>query len=91
MRLSGVEAFQHTDTSPEAEARYTDALRRAGPGKRLRRALELSELTRRLAFDGLRARHPELDEQALRLKFVEQLYGAEAARRLAEHRSRSRD
>ena len=89
MRLSGVQALQHTDTSPEAAAKYTEALRRAGPGKRLRRALELSELTRRLSFDGLRARHPELSEDRLRLKFVEQLYGAEAARRMVEHRSRS--
>lgn len=90
MRLSGVEALKHTDTSPEAAARYTEALRRAGPGKRLRRALELSELTRRLSFEGLRARHPELDVDALRVKFVEQVYGPEAARRLVEHRSRGR-
>jgi hypothetical protein len=90
MKFSGIEALQHTDTSPEAAARYAEALRRASPGKRLRRALELSELTRRLSFEALRARHPELDAEALRAKFVEQVYGPEAARRYVVHRSRGR-
>jgi hypothetical protein len=42
--------------------RYIQALRSMTPAQRLAKALELTELGRRLFADGLRQRHPGLPE-----------------------------
>ena len=41
------------------------------PAQRLAKALELTELGRRLFADGLRRRHPELPEGELRRMYLE--------------------
>jgi len=48
------------------EDRYLDVLRRMTPERRLRKAAELSELTKEFALAGLRARHPDWSERELR-------------------------
>lgn len=65
------------DTTAEAASVQTQAQRRLGVAGRFRAALEMSELTRRLARAGLHARRPELNERELELELVRQLYGFE--------------
>jgi hypothetical protein len=46
-------------------SRYLDALRRMTPGQRLAKAIELSELGKRLFLHGLRRRFPNADDRQL--------------------------
>ena len=73
------------DTSRAAHAAHIEALRRMGPGGRLRAGLRFSSSMIALSRAALRARHPELDEPALRLLWIEQSYGAELARAVRRH------
>lgn len=73
------------DTSRAADKAQLEALRRLGPGGRLRAGLRFSGSMIALSRAALRARHPELDEQALKLLWIEQNYGAELARKVRRH------
>ena len=53
--------------------RYLEVLRRMGPQKRLQKAFELSEMSRRLFLQGLRDRFPDLPEPEFRRVMLEQL------------------
>ncbi len=52
---------------------YLQVLRRMTPEQRLRKAFELSELTKRLFAHGLRKRFPELPEEEFRSLLLERL------------------
>ena len=52
---------------------YIEILRRMTPDQRLRKALELTELGKRLLADGLRTRYPDLPEDELRKLYLEHL------------------
>ena len=54
-------------------ARYLEALRRMTPEQRLARAIELSELGKRLLLHGLRKRFPEADEQQIRSLYLKRI------------------
>ena len=73
------------DTSRAADEAQLEALRRLGPGVRLRAGLRFSASMSALSRAALRARHLELDEQALRLLWIEQNYGAALARAVQRH------
>jgi hypothetical protein len=47
-----------------------DVYRRMSPGARLRVALELTELSRRLVAEGIRQRHPEYSDAQAQLAFL---------------------
>jgi hypothetical protein len=49
--------LQSLDTPPEVEALWIEGLRRMGPERRLRQALDLTETVRALAIAGIRARY----------------------------------
>jgi hypothetical protein len=70
------------DTSPEADARYHELLRRMAPERRLEAAMRLSQAVRELALAGIRQRHPEAGQQELRVRLTVRLYGRACARRL---------
>ena len=69
------------DTSPEAWRVFLDLVRRATPGERLKRALELSETVRAFAEVGMRARHPQADEHEIFIRMAQLYLGAELARK----------
>ena len=73
------------DTSRAADEAQIEALRRMGPGGRLRAGLRFSRSMIALSRAALRARHPGLDEQALKLLWIEQNYGAALAREVQRH------
>jgi hypothetical protein len=64
-----------TDTSLEAYAVQLELLRRMSPLRRLRKSMALSRQVKRMSMDAIRRRHPEFDENAVRLKFIELTYG----------------
>lgn len=55
------------------DAQYLEVLRRMSPADRLRKAFELTELSRKLLRTGLRERFPELSEDELHTLYLEQL------------------
>ena len=64
-----------SDTTAEAAAVQLEAQRRLGVAGRFRVAVQMSELTRRLARAGLRDRRPDLAEQEVDRELIRQLYG----------------
>jgi hypothetical protein len=70
------------DTSPAADARYHELLRAMPPERRLEAAMGLSQDVREMALAGLRLRHPEADEQELRVRLTVRLYERAAGVRL---------
>lgn len=54
------------DTTPEAHQVQVDLFRRMGPEGRLRKALELNELSRKLLAAGVRQRHPDYSIEEVR-------------------------
>ena len=74
-----------SDTSRAADEAQLEALRRMGPGGRLRAGLRFSCSMIALSRAALRARHPELGERALKLLWIEQNYGAALARAVQRH------
>jgi len=64
-----------TDTSPDALAVQLDGLRRMTPQQRIAKMCAMSRLVRNMAFDAIRRRHPELDDEGVRLLFIELTYG----------------
>ena len=52
---------------------YIKCLRRMSPSQRLKKALDLSELTKRMFKQGLRKRFPDLSEQELHQLYLERL------------------
>jgi len=64
-----------TDTSPEAYAAQLDLLRQMSPIERLRKTFALSRQVKRMSMDAIRRRHPEFDEDEIRVRFIELTYG----------------
>ena len=69
------------DTTAEAEEAQASIQHRLGPEGRLKVAIEMSEMARRLARAGLRARHPELAEGAIDARLIRDHYGFDTERR----------
>ena len=57
----------------KAHAVYMQALKKIGPEKRLRKAFELSELTKRLFITGLRKKYPDLPEEEFKKLLFEKI------------------
>jgi hypothetical protein len=70
------------DTLPAADARYHELLRAMPPWRRLEAAMGLSQTVREMALAGIRMRHPQADEQELRVRLTVRLYGRAAGVRL---------
>jgi predicted ATP-dependent Lon-type protease len=63
------------DTHPDAEQFQISLLRKASASERLARACSLSETVIQLSNRAIRRSNPELNEQELKLLFVEYYYG----------------
>ena len=69
------------DTTPEAASVQTEVQRRLGTAGRFRTAVEMSEMTRKLARAGLRARHPKLNDRQVEQELLRELYGLKSEAR----------
>jgi hypothetical protein len=58
------------DTSPEAEKVQIEIFRRMEPGRRLQSATLLSETCRTLLAEGIWRRHPDYNEEQVRLSVI---------------------
>ena len=65
------------DTSASAHQAQLDAYRRMTPEARVRIALDLSAMARRMVRDGIRARHPEYTEDQLAAETIRAWLGPE--------------
>lgn len=61
------ESSAPSDTSPEARRVQIAALRRLGVSGRAKVAFALNRLTRELSMTGIRMRHPDYDDEQVRL------------------------
>ena len=59
-----------TDTTFEAACRQNEILRRIGIAGRARMTFELGDNLRRIVEDGVRHRHPDWDNEAVRLRAI---------------------
>lgn len=59
-----------SDTSWEARQVQIEIFRRLGPEGRLSKALELAELSRQLLAEGVRRRHPDYNDEEVRLAVI---------------------
>jgi hypothetical protein len=71
-----------SDTSPEAWRVFLDLVRRATPGERMQRALELSDMVRAFAEAGMRQRYPGAGEREIFLRMAQLYLGEELARQV---------
>ena len=69
------------DTTFEAACRQNEVLRRIGIASRAAMTFELSDNLRRIVEDGVRDRHPDWDEQAIRLERIRLMLGDDLFRR----------
>jgi hypothetical protein len=70
------------DTDAAAHEAQIEAYRRMGAEARVRLAVQMSEDARRISLDGIRARHPEYDEERARRALFRLLLGEDRVRAL---------
>lgn len=58
------------DTSPEIERMQNEIFRKMAPARRLQLAIELTQTSRKLLAAGVRRRHPEYDDEKIRLAVI---------------------
>jgi hypothetical protein len=73
------------DTTPEAERAYWQIVRNMTPQQRVAQAMVLSQRVRDIKRAGIRALHPDLDEQEVHLLLIEALHGKEASEAVRAH------
>ena len=74
-------AMRALDTTSEADQLQLRIQRRLGPAGRLKLAMQMSDLARKLARAGLRARRRELEEAAVDALLLREHYGVGVERR----------
>lgn len=72
------------DTTADAARIQRTVLASKTCGERAAIAFEMSELVFGLTVEGIRRRHPDLDEPALTLALIERLHGPALARAVAD-------
>lgn len=58
------------DTSPEVERIQNEIFRKMAPARRLQLAIELTQTSRKLLTYGVRRRHPEYNDEQVRLATI---------------------
>lgn len=70
------------DTSQEADERYRELLRQAGPVQRLRIVGQLTRASRQMACAGIKRQYPDASPEQVQAHLTERLYGIEVRKRL---------
>jgi hypothetical protein len=79
------------DTSPEAELLLIQLLRTKTFAERLEMVGQLNELARTVCLSGLRARHPDDDDETLEARHARLTLGSDLATRVLAARAARRD
>lgn len=69
-----------SDTSPDADRAQIEAYRRMSGSDRLATAFRLIALARRATLSGIRARHPDYDEEQVRRAYARLVLGDQLTR-----------
>jgi hypothetical protein len=69
--------FVPADTTPEAAWVQMEIYRRMGGARRLELAFELSDFLRGIVESGIRSRHPDYDDQQVKLAYIRLTVGYE--------------
>jgi hypothetical protein len=64
-----------SDTTPNAEQRQHEIIKKMKGGRRLLLAMAFSDRIRDIAIEGLRRRHSSASESALKAVFIKEMYG----------------
>jgi len=70
------------DTSADADRTQIEVYRRMGGAARVAAMFRLNHLARRAAMAGIRSRHPDYDDDQVRLAFARLVLGDEWVRRI---------
>lgn len=70
------------DTSPDAETVRLEVLRRLTPEQRAELTVSMSDEAFEVARRGIHGRHPEFDNEDLRLAMLRLLHGDEVVKRI---------
>ncbi len=70
-----------SDTDESVAAAQIEVYRRMRPADRLRVGLELTQVSRRLLAEGIRARHPDYSDEQVRLAMIRLWLGDDDYRR----------
>ena len=62
-----------TFENDKAKTVYISILRKMTPIEKLKKAFELSDFTKKLFYQGLKMRHPELNDRELKELFLKEL------------------
>ena len=65
------------DTTPEAQRKHYELMRKLSPEQRLSMAFALTDATRNLSLADLHHRFPEADENEIRRKFIARVLSRE--------------
>ena len=76
------------DTAIEAARRQFEILRKLGPERRLEMVFELSDNLRSIVEAGVRGRHPDYDEQAVRQEVLRLMIGETLFRQMCSDTKR---
>jgi hypothetical protein len=68
------------DTTPEADSIQIETYRRIGGTARLETAFRLTRMARVAAVAGIRSRHPDYDDDQVKLALARLLYGDDLVR-----------
>ena len=68
-----------TDTSADAETLQLDLLKQMTPQQRIEKMCGLSHSVRQMTLQAIRRRHPDFNEEDVRLRFIELTYGQSLA------------
>ena len=63
------------DTTADAWSVQRSALGKMGPDGRVRAALEMSDVVRRVHLSGIRSRHPDATEREAIARFIAKVHG----------------
>lgn len=74
--------MQSRDTDDRIEQMRIARIREMSPTQRIEAVVQLSEDMRRIALDGIRARHPDYSDAQIKLAHFRLLYGDELYRRV---------
>lgn len=77
------------DASEKVRAIHDEMLRRRTPEESFRRAQQLTQFVHQLAFDNLRAQHPELTADEAWLKLAGERLGKDVVRRVYARRAKA--
>jgi len=75
----------HSDTSTEIELKQQEVFSETSGAQRVAMALDMSDEAKQITCDGIRARHPDFDQDMIHAEWLNILYGPELTKKILNH------